>query len=109
MDVEVCYAEPLVATRVAVTLEPGATVGDAVARSGIVASLSLDIARLDYAVFGRRATTATVLEAGDRVELLRPLVVDPQTARFRRVEKKRAERATAAATDDVDPTRPSGS
>ena len=88
MKVEVCYAEADRATRIALTLAPGATVGDAVRESRIVATLALDATRLTFAVFGRRATPATVLDDGDRVELLRPLRVDPQEARRRRVEKK---------------------
>ncbi len=105
MDVEVCYAESLTATRIAVAVAAGATVADAVARSGIVALLSLGGTDLAYSVFGRRATADTVLGPGDRIELLRPLVVDPQTARFRRVAKKRAEQdaVARAARDDATP------
>jgi putative ubiquitin-RnfH superfamily antitoxin RatB of RatAB toxin-antitoxin module len=51
---------------------------------------------LSFAVFGRRATTATPLHDGDRVELLRPLLVDPKEARHRRVAKKRALRDAKA-------------
>lgn len=90
MEVEVCYALADGATRTAVTVEVGTTVDDAVARSGIVARLGLDSAALAYAVFGRRATGTTVLAEGDRVELLRPLTVDPKEARHRRVAVKRA-------------------
>jgi hypothetical protein len=36
------------------------------------------------AVFGVQATPQTPLHAGDRVELLRPLQVDPKDARRRR-------------------------
>ncbi len=88
MQVEVCYALSTVATRIAVTLEPGATVEQAIAASRIVALLSLDRDALGLAIFGRRATPDTVLEDGDRVELLRPLSVDPKEARRRRAEKR---------------------
>lgn len=57
----------------------GATVGDAVAASG----LALD-GIAGYAVFGVRAEVATRLREGDRVELLRPLRIDPKEARRRR-------------------------
>jgi putative ubiquitin-RnfH superfamily antitoxin RatB of RatAB toxin-antitoxin module len=89
--VEVCYAEARGATRIAVTLEPGATVADAIAASAIVTTLSLDATALSFAIFGRRATPDAPLHDGDRVELLRPLKVDPKEARHRRVAKKRAE------------------
>ena len=88
MEVEVCYALPTVATRIAVTLQPGATVEEAITASRIVALLSLDRGALGLAIFGRRATPDTLLEEGDRVELLRPLSVDPKDARRRRAEKR---------------------
>ena len=89
MNVEVCFAEATTATRITVTLAAGATVGDAVDASRIVTDLALDATRLSFAIFGRRATRDTPLDDGDRVELLRPLIVDPMEARRRRVAKKR--------------------
>jgi uncharacterized protein len=94
MKVEVCYAVASGATRIAVVLEEDATLGDALVLSGIESRLSLNRADLSFAIFGRRATLETIVRDGDRVELLRPLVVDPKEARHRRVAKKRALRAT---------------
>jgi hypothetical protein len=88
VNVEVCYAEPDRATRIAVELPVGATVADALHASGIAARCGLDVATLGLAVFGRRADAATVLEEGDRVELLRPLAVDPKQARRLRAKAK---------------------
>ena len=94
MKIEVCYALAAGATRVELDVEPGATVADAVERSRIVADRSLDPATLSFAIFGRRATLESPLAAGDRVEILRPLLVDPKEARHRRVLKKRAAKRT---------------
>lgn len=96
MKVEVCFAEARGATRIEVDLDAGANVGSAIAASGIVQrlahdlslDLSLDLSRLAFAVFGRRATIDAVLQDGDRVELLRPLLVDPKEARRRRAAKR---------------------
>lgn len=45
----------------------------------------------DLGVFGRRAPAERVLEPGDRVEIYRPLEVDPKEARRRRAQSgKRA-------------------
>lgn len=90
MKVEVCHADARAATRIEVEVDAGATVEAAIAASTIVQRLSLDLAVLAFAVYGRRATMCTVLEEGDRVELLRPLLVDPKEARHRRAAKKRA-------------------
>lgn len=88
MRIEVCRARPDGAMRIDVRLEDGATVGDAVAASGVVAALGIDATTLAFAIFGRRATAATILHDGDRVELLRPLTIDPMEARRLRAATK---------------------
>jgi len=47
----------------------------------------------DLGVFGNRASASRVLEPGDRVEIYRPLEVDPKEARRRRAQCKRQRRA----------------
>lgn len=69
-----------------VEVEPGACIGDALASAG----WNLDAEFVGLAVFGEAATLATPLHAGDRIELLRRLPVDPKQAR-----RLRAGRATA--------------
>ncbi len=93
MKIEVCYADAHGATRLAVELDPGATLGDAIAVSRIVERLSLVHEDLSFGIFGRRANADACLHEGDRVEVHRPLIVDPMEARRRRVEKKRADAA----------------
>jgi uncharacterized protein len=63
-------------------LPDASTVADALKASGF------DQTGVDgYAVFGERAMIDDVLRDGDRVELLRPLQVDPKEARRRRALK----------------------
>ena len=94
MNIEVCYAGKDRIWRSAVELDAPATLGDALARSGLIERLGLDLAVLRVGLFGKLATPQTALRDGDRVELTRPLVVDPKQARRRRVEKKSAARKT---------------
>ena len=82
MRVEVVRAWPRRHESVAVELPLGATVSTAVAASGF----DLD-GIVAYAVFGERVAPDAVLHDGDRVELLRPLLVDPKEARRRRAQK----------------------
>ena len=84
IDVTVAYAAPGVETLVRIELPVGAVVADAIAASGILDRHELDPRTLGYAIFGRRAAASTLLVAGDRVELTRPLVADPKDARRRR-------------------------
>ncbi|TCZ88374.1 RnfH family protein [Lysobacter sp. N42] len=80
MEVEVIRAWPRRFEAVRLQLPEGATVGDAVDAAG----WSGDAGTVAYAVFGQRAGRDTPLRAGDRVELLRPLLADPKDARRRR-------------------------
>lgn len=80
--VEVVRAWPRRYESVMVALAEGATVADAVAASGMD-----DGSHAAVAVFGEKVEPAQVLREGDRVELLRPLTMDPKEARRRRAVK----------------------
>ncbi len=85
ITVTVVYALPDRATEIEVRLEPGATVAEAIERSGIAARLpDVDVAAAPVGVFGKRVRRDMPLASGDRVEIYRPLVADPKTARRRR-------------------------
>jgi putative ubiquitin-RnfH superfamily antitoxin RatB of RatAB toxin-antitoxin module len=88
LQIEVVFGGVDVVLRKSVLLETGATVGDAVRASGIaddLAAKGIDCSRLG--VFGRVAGPATPLRHGDRVEIYRPLKIDPKEARRRRAGK----------------------
>lgn len=99
VNVEVCCAGPDGATRIAVAVPDGAVLGDAVQRSGILEALGPQAGDLAFAIYGLRATPDSPLHEGDRIELLRPLQVDPKEARRRRVAKKEGRRRPDAAAD----------
>lgn len=83
--VEVVYALSERCWSAKLELPEAATVADALAAAGLAArvpGLELDPDRLS--VFGKSATLATVLHDRDRVEILRPLQVDPKQARRKR-------------------------
>jgi putative ubiquitin-RnfH superfamily antitoxin RatB of RatAB toxin-antitoxin module len=92
--VEVVYALPDAADCVSVVLTTPATARDAIVASGLLeryAELSLGVQKIG--VFGKTAVLETRLSVGDRVEIYRPLAVDPKEARRRRAAKKRKPRA----------------
>jgi putative ubiquitin-RnfH superfamily antitoxin RatB of RatAB toxin-antitoxin module len=80
VKVSVAYAAPGVEAIERLDLPAGATVADAVARSGLGARLALPPA-VSYAIHGQRARADTPLADGDRVEILRPLVADAKAVR----------------------------
>jgi uncharacterized protein len=83
-EVEVVYALPQREERVRVRLPEGATVRDALEKSGL-----LPLARGKVGVFGRVVRTDARLADGDRVEIYRPLAADPKEARRRRAARQR--------------------
>jgi uncharacterized protein len=69
-----------------VTLPAGSRVIEAVEHSGILQAMpdfAFDPSRLG--VFARRVSPDDALHDGDRVEIYRPLTLDPKDARRRRV------------------------
>jgi putative ubiquitin-RnfH superfamily antitoxin RatB of RatAB toxin-antitoxin module len=85
MKVEVVYALPRRARSVRLELPAGATLRDALTSCGFAG----DLEKHTFGVFGRRATLHRPLAEGDRVEIYRPLLVDPKEARRRRARRRR--------------------
>ncbi|HET7922610.1 MAG TPA: RnfH family protein [Gammaproteobacteria bacterium] len=82
LNVEVVYAQPERQVVVALTLEPGAVVRDAITQSGLSRQFpEIDPTRQPVGIFGRKVALDTSLKDGDRVELYRPLTHDPKQAR----------------------------
>ena len=83
MKIEVVYARPEAAEVRIVNLPAGGTVKDALAASGLV------LQNHAVGVFGKRVPLDHRLADGDRVEIYRPLAIDPKEARRRRAAKKK--------------------
>ena len=86
--VTVVYALPEFASEIDVTLRQGATVAEALERSGIAARHpELDLRRCPVGIFGKRVARQSTLADGDRIELYRPLLADPKESRRRRAKR----------------------
>ncbi|TAK82679.1 MAG: RnfH family protein [Betaproteobacteria bacterium] len=88
MEVEVVYALQEGADAVRLRVGPGVTAADAVRMSGIL-ERHPEIDPNKVGVYGRVVAPETPLADGDRVEVYRPLVMDPKEARRRRAVKKK--------------------
>jgi putative ubiquitin-RnfH superfamily antitoxin RatB of RatAB toxin-antitoxin module len=84
MTVSVVWATRDAQEVVTLALPAGATIADALALSRLSEVYALDASALGFALQGRRATLATALCHGDRIDITRPLVADPKAARRRR-------------------------
>jgi len=92
MKVEVAYATPAEQIVVEVELPPDATLAQAIDVSGLLQQFPDIDLHHGVGIFGeRRALTDTVCE-GDRVEIYRPLKVDPKDQRRRRAKAGRKAR-----------------
>jgi putative ubiquitin-RnfH superfamily antitoxin RatB of RatAB toxin-antitoxin module len=93
IGVEVVYALPAEQRVVRVELAPGATAIEALRASGLQ-DRHPEIAGLapPLGIFGIRVKPDARLKAGDRVEVYRPLRVDPKVARRAKAALRRAGR-----------------
>jgi len=84
MKIELMRAWPRRFEQVTLDVTPGARVSDALAQAG----WGEDAEIAGYAIFGVRVELDTELHEGDRIELLRPLQIDPKDARRRRAKPR---------------------
>jgi putative ubiquitin-RnfH superfamily antitoxin RatB of RatAB toxin-antitoxin module len=90
LSIEVCYALAGEQALIAVELPEGATLQQALDASGILRRFpQIDLAAQKVGIFGKLKPLDAVLADHDRVEIYRPLLVDPKVSRQRRVEKTR--------------------
>jgi uncharacterized protein len=83
LSVEVVYAERERQTLLALQVPPGTTAEQAIERSEIRARHAGIPPHAAIGIFGRLVPAGQVLVDGDRVELYRPLPVDPKETRRR--------------------------
>ncbi|OEY65627.1 RnfH family protein [Marinobacter sp. X15-166B] len=90
MEVEVAYATPERQIIIPVKVAAKATVYDAAVQSGIAVEFpEIDLETVSMGVFGKVVKNPKnhPLREGDRVELYRPLTIDPKQARLNRARK----------------------
>ncbi len=91
INVEVVYALPGQQTLLQVQLAEGATVGDAIRRSGVLEAFpDIDLARNKVGIFSKLVKLDESLRDKDRVEIYRPLIADPKEVRRKRAEEGKA-------------------
>lgn len=89
MSVEVVYALAEVQHLVRLEMAPGSTLEQALRASGLLQRCAeIDLATNSFGIHGQTKGLDTRLQPGDRVEIYRPLLVDPRQARRLRAAKK---------------------
>lgn len=88
IDIEVAYARPDEQVVLALRVPAGTTAREAIERSGILTQFpEIRLTDNPVGVYGRVVDPGRALENGDRVEIYRPLEVDPREARRLLAEK----------------------
>ncbi|HPF59915.1 MAG TPA: RnfH family protein [Candidatus Competibacteraceae bacterium] len=86
MQVSVAYAEPGQKLWLSVDVPEGSTVQEAIEQSGVLSRCPhLNIKKHRIGVFGKITKLTALLEEGDRVEIYRPITVDPKTVPQRKI------------------------
>jgi uncharacterized protein len=89
LRVEVVYCPgPGLVDQTALNLAPGSTVADALKASGVMSRHGLSPETVDVGVWCRVAAQDAQLRDRDRVEIYRPLLVDPKEARRQRYKRR---------------------
>ncbi|MGL6111770.1 MAG: RnfH family protein [Rubrivivax sp.] len=97
LRIEVVYCpQPGLSDRVSLELPPGTSAHEAVAASGLCQRHALSEGLFEVGIWGRKQPPQTRLRDRDRVELYRPLLVDPKEARRLRYKRAKAERSGAS-------------
>lgn len=88
IPVEVCYAEPQAQWLFTILVPVGATIGEVLSLPEVKAQLpAIDLSALRTGIFGKIRAPTQTLSANDRLEIYRPLLIDPKQARRARARE----------------------
>ncbi|TVQ43493.1 MAG: RnfH family protein [Gammaproteobacteria bacterium] len=95
LTVEVVYATPERQTLIKLRLPSPVSAREAVLQSGLLARHpEIDLDQVPLGIFGEAVAPGQLLADGDRVELYRPLAIDPREARRQLARHRRTMRDT---------------
>ena len=87
--VEVVYTSPEKQKLLTLQLPEGSSALEAISQSGILQEFpEIDLEKNKIGVFGEFISLTQPLRHLDRIEIYRPLLIDPKQARLNRVKKK---------------------
>ena len=85
ITVEVAYAKPELQRILVIQVNEGCTIQDAIECSGILELFpEIDLTKQKVGIFGKKKELMDALQQHDRVEIYRPLTMDPKEARKKR-------------------------
>ncbi|WP_211924160.1 RnfH family protein [Coxiella endosymbiont of Amblyomma nuttalli] len=87
--ISVAYATLKEQIEIPLVVEENCTVALAIKRSGILQQFSeINLGTVPVGIYSKRTTLEANLRDGDRIEIYRPLYIDPKEARLLRAKRK---------------------
>ncbi|MEH6826058.1 MAG: RnfH family protein [Motiliproteus sp.] len=84
MNISLVYADSTTPQWLDLDIAEGSTLGEAITHSGILERFpGIDLETHKTGIFGKLAKLDQPLQAGDRVEIYTPVIVDPKTVKRR--------------------------
>lgn len=91
IQIEVAYASLERQEMLSVQVLPGTTVREAIELSGILQLFpEINLTKQKVGVFSKQRELTDVVRAGERIEIYRPLTIDPKEARRAKAKQKAA-------------------
>ncbi|HEX2549273.1 MAG TPA: RnfH family protein [Gammaproteobacteria bacterium] len=88
IDIEVAFANPTQQRILSLKVPRGSTIEDAIHLSGILEIFpEIDLTQHKVGIFSQIKKLSDFLHPGDRIEIYRPLQIDPKEARKNRARK----------------------
>jgi len=98
ISISVFYASIDKQKEITLSVEENCSVKLAIIRSGIMAIFpEIDFSAIHVGIYSKRVTLDAVVKAGDRIEIYRPLLLDPKEQRRKRVNTK----SMSAASENI--------
>ena len=89
-EIEIAYTLPNIQILRQITIRAGDTVEQAILQSGILDQFpEIALTENRIGIFGDFVKPSTILRPNDRLEIYRPLTIDPKKARLLRARKPR--------------------
>ena len=90
INIEVAFATPKMQQIIALSVTVDCTIQEAILQSGILAVFpDIDLTRQSVGIFSKKRELHEIVHEGDRIEIYRPLTIDPKEARRAKAVKKR--------------------
>ncbi len=88
ISVEVAYAQPEEQKMISLQVSAGATIQSVIEHSEILTMFpDIDLTKQKVGIFSKLKELTDIVSDGDRIEIYRPLLIDPKEARRAKAKK----------------------